>query len=53
MSTIRICDYCGNSIDHNYMVHCEKFEDGKPVFKDYHIDCFNYKFSCDIRKIEE
>ena len=23
------------------------------IIKDFHIDCFNYEFSCDIRKIKE
>lgn len=51
MSFTRICDHCHQQIDRKQdVVSVEYRKDGKYITKDYHIDCFNYKFSCDIRK---
>lgn len=47
------CDKCGNEIDTRCVVKIELQENGKYIFKHFHIDCFNYEFSCDIRKIKE
>lgn len=53
MSTKTICDRCKNEIKDGDKVRIEVWQDGVPVFKDFHIDCFNYQFSCDVRKIKE
>lgn len=47
-----ICDKCGKEITDN-KVRVEFKENRKYIAKDYHIDCFNYEFSCDIRKIKK
>lgn len=52
MSFTRICDHCHQATGKNY-IHIDYQENSKYINKDYHIDCFNYKFSCDIRKIKE
>jgi len=52
MSFTRICDHCHQPTGNNY-IHIDYQEKGKYINKDFHVDCFNYKFSCDIRKIKE
>lgn len=47
------CDRCGCEICDNNFVKLEFKENNEYKFKHYHIDCFNYEFSCDIRKIKE
>lgn len=50
------CDRCGNEIcndQENIKIDAEIF-DGKritKVWKYYHLDCFNYEFSTDTRKL--
>lgn len=51
MSSKTFCDRCGQEINYNSRIRIEVLEDGKRTFKDYHVDCFNYEFCCDIRKI--
>ena len=46
------CDRCGNEIQKE-KVRIEYREGSGIWFRDFHIDCFNYQFSCDIRKIKE
>lgn len=59
MSFTRICDHCKQVImnKEEYLhIEYQAREDGissKYLSRDYHLDCFNYKFSTDIRKIEE
>ncbi len=52
MSFTRICDHCHQEINDKYL-HIDYHHDKICIYKDFHIDCFNYKFSCDIRNIEE
>lgn len=52
MSFTRICDHCHQATGKNY-IHIDYNENNKYINKDYHIDCFNYKFSCNIRNIKE
>lgn len=52
MSYRYICDHCQREIAAD-KVRIEFEENKKRISKDFHIDCFNYKFSCDIRKIKE
>jgi len=51
-----VCDHCKQIIDRNInYVHVDYYNniESKYFARDFHIDCFNYKFSTDIRKIEE
>lgn len=53
-----VCDHCGTEItaEHeNIRVEgqIKKNENLQKVWKYYHVDCFNYKFSTDIRKLLE
>lgn len=52
MSYKHICDRCNQEIKDNF-VRIEYAEGSNRIIKDFHIDCFNYEFSCDIRKIKE
>ena len=52
MSSKTFCDRCGLELDYNNRVRIEFVENGKRVYKDFHIDCFNYEFYCNIRKIK-
>lgn len=50
------CDRCGKEIcnrDENININAEIFdgERTQKVWKYYHLDCFNYEFSTDIRKV--
>lgn len=47
------CDKCKGEITYDNFVKVEFRENNVYKFRDYHIDCFNYEFSCDIRKIKE
>lgn len=53
-----VCDYCKKIISKDSeRVRLEwLYKEGNIssyTVKDYHTDCFNYNFSCDIRKIKE
>lgn len=50
---VLVCDRCHQPITDNGRVRIEFIENGTRIFKDYHVDCFNYEFSTDIRKIAE
>lgn len=52
MSSKILCDRCGLEIKYSDRVRIEFVENDKRVYKDFHIDCFNYEFSCNIRKIK-
>lgn len=52
MTTRMYCDRCGNEIQTD-RVRIELREGTCVKWKDYHVDCFNYEFSTDIRKIKE
>lgn len=52
MSTVLHCDRCHLPMDYNDRVRIEYIKKNKRIYKDFHIDCFNYEFSTDIRKIE-
>lgn len=52
MSFTRICDHCHQPTGNKY-IHIDYQENGTYINKDFHIDCFNYKFSCDVRQIKE
>lgn len=52
MSSKMFCDRCGLEIKYSDRVRIEFVENDKRVYKDFHIDCFNYEFSCNIRKIK-
>ena len=46
------CDRCGHEIQKDF-VRIELREGNCLKWKDYHVDCFNYEFSTDIRKLKE
>lgn len=52
MSYKHICGRCNQEIKDNF-VRIEYAEGSNRIIKNFHIDCFNYEFSCDIRKIKE
>ena len=54
MSTVTICDRCKQLIERNSeYITVQYNEPHKPLLiKHYHKDCFNYKFSTDIKRIE-
>lgn len=52
MSYKHICDRCNQEIKDNF-VRIEYAEGSNRIIKDFHIDCFNYEFSCDIRKMQK
>lgn len=52
MSFKIVCDHCQREIGKEY-VKIDFYENCKTVLGHFHIDCFNYKFSCDIRKIKD
>lgn len=52
MSYKHLCDRCQQELKNDY-IRIEYAEGINRVNKDFHIDCFNYQFSCDIRKIKE
>lgn len=52
MSIKVVCDHCQRILDKDY-VKIEYKNNSRNIYRHYHIDCFNYKFSCDIRKINE
>lgn len=52
MSVKFVCDHCQRIID-NDIVKVDYKENGRSIFRHFHIDCFNYKFNCDIRTINE
>ena len=45
------CDRCDKQIYDDTFIKLEYKENGKYRFGHYHVDCFNYEFSCDIRNI--
>lgn len=52
------CDRCGKEIsnsDESINIDANIFSQNRlqKVWKFYHIDCFNYEFSTDIRKLED
>lgn len=51
MSYLKICDRCKREIDDEY-IRIGYIKRNKRINKDFHIDCFNFEFSCDIRKME-
>ena len=53
MSLKKICDHCQGIINLTDEYVNIDYRGNKSIRKHYHIDCFNRKFSCDIRKIEE
>ena len=53
MSSKTYCDICGQQITGVNCIRIEYREPSTYIYKDFHIDCFNYHFSCDIRKIKE
>lgn len=52
MAYKRICDRCNYEIPNNNFVKIEFKEGNIYKYGDYHVDCFNYEFNCDIRKIK-
>ena len=53
MSYLKICDHCKQVLTTKDIVSVDFWEDNQYAKADYHIDCFNFKYSCDIRKIKE
>ena len=52
MSVKYVCDHCNGVIEKD-CIKIDYAEQNRSLYKHYHIDCFNIKFSCDIRKIKE
>lgn len=56
MSIRKVCDHCQQIIDRNQeYVHIELngTKGSLAKYRDYHVDCFNYKFSTDIRVLNQ
>jgi hypothetical protein len=53
MSIAIICDHCKQIIQNTDSMVKIEYKDLKTIFRHYHKDCFNYKFSTDIARIND
>lgn len=55
MSFMKVCDHCHRVINSGEeWIRADYHQSNTNwITKDFHVDCFNYKFSCDIRKMVE